>query len=146
MSKTPGPAKKWGNVPQCPACKKSVYPLEQVFASDRKPFHKPCIKCSVTDCGNNLTEKEMRKHEGNNICGKCYDLIYRPREYLAEGEETASERRARLAREAEERDRRRMAGEEERMKAEMAEKDEFNFSFLKIAEIVGIAPDSTICL
>ena len=32
------------------------------------------------------------------------------------------------------------------MKAEMAEKDEFNFSFLKIAEIVGIAPDSTICL
>ena len=21
----------------------------------------------------------MRKHEGNNICGKCYDLIYRPR-------------------------------------------------------------------
>ena len=21
----------------------------------------------------------MRKHEGNNICAKCYDLIYRPR-------------------------------------------------------------------
>ena len=37
-------------------------------------------------------------------------------EFLAEGEETAADRRARLAREAEERDRRRKAGEEEMMK------------------------------
>ena len=37
-------------------------------------------------------------------------------------------------------------GEEERMKDEMKEKDDFNFSFLKIAEIVGIAPDTTLCL
>ena len=37
-------------------------------------------------------------------------------EFLAEGEETAAERRARLAREAEERERRRLAGEEEMMK------------------------------
>ena len=82
---------------------------------------------------------------------------------MAEGEGTPSERRARLAREAEERDRARLAGdllsawlgtcgallagEEARIKAEMAQQDpEYNFSFLKIAEIVGIAPDSTICL
>ena len=40
-----------------------------------------------------------------------------------------------------------LAGEEARIKAEMAQQDpEYNFSFLKIAEIVGIAPDSTICL
>ena len=37
-------------------------------------------------------------------------------DYLAEGEETASQKRTRLAREAEERDRRRKAGEEELMK------------------------------
>ena len=73
-------------------------------------------------------------------------VIYFLKDFLAEGEETPSEKRARLAREAEERDRLRKMGEDERMKAEMAEKEEFNFSFLKIADIVGIAPDSTICL
>ena len=39
------------------------------------------------------------------------DYAYLSQEYLAEGEELPSERRARLAREAEERDRRRQAGE-----------------------------------
>ena len=73
----------------------------------------------------------MHKHQGYNICGKCYSDIYSPRvriicilrtlsvfvqEFLAEGEETAAERRVRLAREAEERERRRLAGEEEMMK------------------------------
>ena len=104
-----------------------------------------------------MTEKDLHHHEGRNICSKCYDLLYRPRvwffvrisdnlddvqEYLAEGEETAAEERERLAREAEERDRLRLAGEEERMRAEFAEKDEFKFSFLKIADIVGILPDT----
>ena len=26
-----------------------------------------------------MTEKDMHQHKGANICGKCYDLIYRPR-------------------------------------------------------------------
>ena len=47
---TPRTIKKWGAAPQCPGCKKSVYPLEQVFAADRKPFHKPCIQCSIDCC------------------------------------------------------------------------------------------------
>ena len=72
--------------------------------------------------------------------------VFSLQEFLPEGEETPSEKRARLAREAEERDRRRQAGEDERMRLEMAEKEEFNFSFLKVAEIVGIAPASSICL
>ena len=38
---------KWGSVPRCPACDKSVYPVEQVFAADRKPFHRGCINCQV---------------------------------------------------------------------------------------------------
>ena len=47
---TPKTGKKWGAAPQCPACKKTVYPLEQVFAADRKPFHKQCIRCSYEGC------------------------------------------------------------------------------------------------
>ena len=38
---------KWGSVPRCPACDKSVYPVEQVFAADRKPFHRGCINCQA---------------------------------------------------------------------------------------------------
>ena len=41
---------KWGAVPKCPACDKSVYPVEQVFAADRKPFHRSCIQCQVRGC------------------------------------------------------------------------------------------------
>ena len=175
-------SKKWGAGPVCPACKKSVYPLEEVFAADRKRFHRDCLRCKAKGCrhqtgggeggrlqvvifSSSLTEKDIHKHQdGYNICSKCYDSLYRPRvrpssgailqrtltdslqEFLAEGEETPSERRARLAREAEERDRRRQAGEEERLRLELEEKEEFNFSFLKVAEIVGIAPESSICL
>ena len=79
-----------------------------------------------------LSAKDIHKHEVYNICGKCYVDIHNPRvrmigihkllsfyfyqEFLAEGEETSAERRARLAREAEERERRGQAGEEELMK------------------------------
>merc|ERR1719422_979207 len=111
--------------------------MEQVFAADRKPFHKKCLTCQAAGC------MYIHKHQGYNICGKCYSDIYRPREFLAEGEETAAERRARLAREAEERERRRLAGEEEMMKQEMADAKEFKFSFLKVAETVGIAPGTS---
>ena len=38
---------KWGSVPKCPACDKSVYPVEQIFAADRKPFHRGCINCQA---------------------------------------------------------------------------------------------------
>ena len=41
---------KLGQVPKCPACDKSVYPVEQVFAADRKPFHRSCIQCQVRGC------------------------------------------------------------------------------------------------
>ena len=62
---------RYGNVPKCPACDKSVYPVEQVqisiiyniytsitfksiirqvFAADRKAFHRSCIQCQVRGC------------------------------------------------------------------------------------------------
>ena len=35
--------------------------------------------CHVSVHSNNMTEKDMHQHNGANICGKCNDLIYRPR-------------------------------------------------------------------
>ena len=37
-------------------------------------------------------------------------------------------------------------GEEEWMKEQMKEKEDFKFSFLNIADMVGITPDKTLCL
>ena len=175
-------SKQWGAAPVCPACKKSVYPLESVFAADRKRFHRDCLQCKAKGC------RHRTGGRWREVIAGCYFQLQSDREgspqapgrlqhlqqvlrlslqapgelqapsclvgltefslqeFLAEGEETPSERRARLAREAEERDRRRQAGEDERIKLEMAEREEFNFSFLKVAEIVGIAPESSICL
>ena len=42
--------KKWGSMSRCPACDKTVYPAEQVFAADRKPWHRRCIHCAVRGC------------------------------------------------------------------------------------------------
>ena len=42
---------KWGGVPKCPGCDRSVYPMEQTLAADRKPFHVTCIKCQTKGCG-----------------------------------------------------------------------------------------------
>ena len=41
----------WGGAPACPACNKTVYPMEQAIAADRKPFHAGCIRCQMKGCG-----------------------------------------------------------------------------------------------
>ena len=47
-----GMKRSWGApaTPLCPACGRAVYPTEQVFAADRKPFHKACIQCRGKGC------------------------------------------------------------------------------------------------
>merc|ERR1711875_9524 len=98
---------KWGSSPNCPACLKTVYPAEVVYAADRKTFHRGCITCQVRGCGNELTERGLFKHEGYNVCGQCYESLYSPRVYgPPPGMETLDERRRRLAREQEEREKR----------------------------------------
>ena len=47
---------KWGAGNKCPACDKTVYPNEQIFCQDRKPFHRACIKCGVRGCRSGLTK------------------------------------------------------------------------------------------
>ena len=86
----------WGGAPACPACNKTVYPMEQAIAADRKPFHAGCIRCQMKGCGwvgwgearpeyfiisisiisNDLTARSLHKYEGYNICEKCHEMIF----------------------------------------------------------------------
>merc|ERR1711974_45524 len=99
--------KKWGSGSRCPACDKTVYPNEQIFAADRKAWHKGCIHCAVRGCRNELFDRGMNKTvDGQNICDHCYEEMYDPRHYgPPPGMESLEERRLREAREAEERER-----------------------------------------
>jgi len=100
---------KWGGVPKCPGCDRSVYPMEQTLAADRKPFHVSCIKCQTKGCGNDLTARSLHKYEGYNICDKCYENIFINKNYgPGEGQESMEDRKKRL--------------EEERLARERAEK------------------------
>jgi len=99
----------WGGAPKCPACDRSVYPVEQIIAADRRPFHPQCIKCQMQGCGNDLTARGLHKYEGYNICDRCHEMIFINKTYgPAEGMETAEERKRRE--------------EEERLARERAEK------------------------
>lgn len=59
-------SKQWGAAPVCPACKKSVYPLEEVFAADRKRFHKDCLQCKAKGC----------RHQTGGVRGGDCRLIF----------------------------------------------------------------------
>ena len=88
---------------------RSVYPVEQIIAADRRPFHPQCIKCQMQGCGNDLTARGLHKYEGYNICDRCHEMIFINKTYgPAEGMETAEERKRRE--------------EEERLARERAEK------------------------
>lgn len=98
----------FGTSPICPGCRKTVYPVEQTFAADRKAFHRQCIYCAMRGCRNELTERSIRQYEGANICEKCFDDIFKEKVYgVGEGQETIEDRRRReeeerLARERQE--------------------------------------------
>ena len=86
---------KWGAQNLCPACQKAVYPGEQVFGADRRPFHRRCITCGTRGCGyedrdvnkenmnntyfrNSLTTKGIHKHGNMNVCDMCHEDMYGP--------------------------------------------------------------------
>jgi len=86
----------WGSAPKCPACDRTVYPMEQVIAADRKPFHAKCIGCQMQGCRAELTERGLHRYEGFNICTNCHDSIFRNRTYgPGEGGETLEQKKAR---------------------------------------------------
>lgn len=85
----------WGAAPKCPGCDHTVYPMEQVIAADRKPFHAKCITCQMQGCRNDLTARGLHKYEGFNICGSCHDQMFRNRTYGAADGETLEQKKAR---------------------------------------------------
>jgi len=99
----------WGGAPKCPACDRTVYPMDQIVAADRKPFHARCIQCQMIGCGADLTARSLKHYEGYVICEKCYDSLLHEKVYgPGEGQESIDERRRRE--------------EEERLARERAEK------------------------
>jgi len=136
----------WGGVERCPACEKSVYPTDRVYAADRKAFHQKCIQCQVRGCRNQLTAKGIHKHEGYNFCDRCHEQLYDPRNYGPKpGSETMEEARLREAREKAERERKLREIEEMRSKQANGGGDDFSLpGCMKIAELVEI--NTSICL
>jgi len=65
--------------PKCPCCKVSVYPAEAVMASDRKPYHKKCVKCK--SCAKSLTPATLNEHQTQLYCLPCYELVYNTNAY-----------------------------------------------------------------
>jgi hypothetical protein len=77
--------------PKCPVCGKSVYPLDQVFAADRKPFHKSCIGCQTRGCPNQLTARGMHRLAGLVVCSSCESKANPPVYATAPYKETAED-------------------------------------------------------
>eukprot|EP00092_Neocalanus_flemingeri_P005373 GFUD01005789.1.p1 GENE.GFUD01005789.1~~GFUD01005789.1.p1 ORF type:complete len:199 (-),score=68.53 GFUD01005789.1:140-736(-) len=103
----------WGSAPKCPGCNRTVYPMEQKMAADRKPFHTKCITCQNEGCRNEMTARTVHKYEGYNICGKCHESIFMSRDYN-DGKETMAERKKREEEEAKARERLEKAKRERR--------------------------------
>jgi len=139
--------KKWGGAPSCPACNRTVYPAEAVFAADRKSFHKQCIRCAVRGCSNELTKRGMQTTEsGERICQECWEQKYKPRQYgPPPGGETIAERRAREEQEAREREQK--LREIEAMRGRKSSFGECPQVFcINIAQTCEIAPDKVYSL
>jgi len=100
--------------PKCPACKTFVYPAEQVFAGDRKPYHKGCVKCY--QCRMNLTPSTLNNHEDQLFCTGCYGRNFHQSDFTS-GDYTGI-----ITPEDIERQKEKERLEEEKMKNALAEK------------------------
>jgi len=68
--------------PKCPSCNTSVFPAEAVMASDRKPYHKFCVKC--VSCRVNLNPRTLNEHEGKLFCDVCYGNYFNQAEFTTD--------------------------------------------------------------
>jgi len=64
--------------PMCPACSRSVFPAEAYMATDRRPFHKVCVKCTI--CSKKLSPTSLNEHSGQLFCEACYTIKFMPKE------------------------------------------------------------------
>lgn len=58
------------SAPKCAKCGKSVYVAEQVIGPSSKPYHKPCLSCSV--CERRLDSTLLVEHDGLPFCKNCH--------------------------------------------------------------------------
>merc|ERR1711962_350263 len=66
--------------PQCPSCSRPVFPAEAYMASDRRPFHKQCVKCNT--CSKKLAPANINEHGGKLFCMLCYANNFMPQDDL----------------------------------------------------------------
>lgn len=134
-------APKWGAGNHCPACGKTVYPNEQIFCEDRKPFHRSCIKCGTRGCGNQLRAGGIHRHENINVCDRCHNEVYSPaKEYgVPPGKESMDERRLRLAKVKYDYEKSLTEFDAKIMEQEF--QAQANHTHLKIAGLMSYAPD-----
>ena len=71
----------------------SPHLILQVFAADRKPFHKSCIGCQTRGCPNQLTTRGMHRLAGLVVCSSCESKanppVYAPTPYKETAEDIA---------------------------------------------------------
>ena len=65
----------------------------QIYAADRKPFHKSCIGCQTRGCPNQLTARGMHRINGLVVCTSCESKanppVYAPAPYKETAEDLA---------------------------------------------------------
>ena len=76
------------------SCKqRSPSVILQVYAADRKPFHKSCIGCQTRGCPNQLTARGMHRINGLVVCSSCESKanppVYAPAPYKETAEDIA---------------------------------------------------------
>jgi len=130
---------KWGAGNKCPACDKTVYPNEQIFCQDRKPFHRACIKCGVRGCSNQLRAGGVHRHDNINVCDRCHIEQYGPAKVYGppDGKESIEEKRIR--REREKREYEKGLAEFDAKRNEEVFQQQASQTHLKIAGLMSVA-------
>jgi len=134
-------APKWGAGNYCPACNKQVYPNEQIFCQDRKPWHRPCIKCGTRGCSNQLRAGGFHHHDKIIVCDRCHNELYGPaKEYgPPPGKMSIDEIKVMRAKIKEDYEKSLTEFDAQRMEQEI--QAQVNKTCVKIAKLMVVAPE-----
>ena len=69
--------KAWQTTVHC-----KCFCLFQVICSDRKPYHKACLKC--VNCAIRLTPATLNEHDEKLFCNVCYERYFNPVEFTVD--------------------------------------------------------------
>ena len=54
------------------------------MASDRKPYHRSCVKCYTPSCRIPLNPRTLNEHEEQLYCNVCYEKIFNPADFTVD--------------------------------------------------------------